>query len=130
MNETTLLLREIYNKEVTDIRRVAHYSNPELDLEDIIKRDVRHSFISDHYNRFMTVTRLFYDGMLETGEDYFYASFILSQEEDITNYALGCLFATVAQKLGFLGNDAVPDVDTYVQQLKDAFYTKVTGLEG
>ena len=127
MNDNTTLLKMLYEEEVSDIRRVTHYKDPNLDFEDILRKDVGLQFVSTHFRRFMTVINMFDQGALITGEDFFYASFILSQEEGIDHFALGCMFAQVAKRLGFSGNKTVPDVNVYVQQLQNAFTAKVTG---
>ncbi|MCR4334149.1 MAG: hypothetical protein NUV47_00220 [Patescibacteria group bacterium] len=128
MNPITNQLRTMYEEEVADIRRKKHYSNPKLDLEDILKKSVLLGTVSDHFNRFMAVMDLFDKNKLKTGEDYFYASFILSQEDEAPNLALGCMLAQASGKLNFSGNIDVPDVDEYIKCLQDAFFTRLTGI--
>ncbi|MEK7646644.1 MAG: hypothetical protein AAB381_03060 [Patescibacteria group bacterium] len=129
MSSITETLRQAYLDEVADIRRVTHYNNPKLDLEEILKKDVRLAYVSNHYRRFVVVTRLFDGGMLETGEEYFYASFILSQEEELSNQALGYMLALSSKRMDFLGNSEVPDMDEYIGKLGNSFHTRMTGLE-
>lgn len=129
MNDTTLLLKRLYDDEVKDIRRVAHYNNPQLDVEEIIKRGVRLDYISTHLERFVVVVRLIENADLTIGEDYFYASFILSQETEMEMLALACMFAKVSKRLNFFGNEDIPDINEYIKQLDNAFFERVTNLE-
>lgn len=126
MSSTTDTLFRVYTEEVADIRRVLHYNNSTLDVEEILKKDVRLSYTSNHCQRFMIAIGFLEGRKLNTGEDYFYVSFILSQDEYLPNQAMGYMLARSARKLGFAGNADVPDMDTYIEGLENCFHANIT----
>lgn len=122
----TETLRTLFLAEIADIRRVAHYNKPELDVEEITKRDVRLVYVSQHFNRYMEVMKIVDARGLEIAEDYFFASFILTQEEEPNHFALGYMLALRAKGLNFSGCPEIPDVDKYLQKLEVVFNAKMT----